>query len=316
MNGILSRLLVSKFGTYMKVNSTLYVALTLCMLQACGNSSQSSGNHESAQSAPNISQRVEAAHAELTDAVDVNKIVVNLDHHGMAQEEGVYTPPSIATIFSYPAVNTRLIKANQLVALDLPFKTLCYTEADTSEVYLAWTSGDFISKRHALPSALLSEYDEQLSSVITGMEKAKPSNTNVDSVDLGFGIIEIDSDFDFATTIENLRNIVNAQSDTRWFGEVEFARDAQSLGEEIRPTTLLLFGGPAPGGKAMMTTPKIGLDAFCQKLLVYQTEEEGVKVAFNDIVAFSKLYYGQSTKPQAMINQRLTQTFTKAVTKS
>ena len=74
-------------------------------------------------------------------------------------------------------------------------------------------------------------------------------------------------------------------------------------------------GGPAPGGKAMETTPKIGLDAFCQKLLVYEDLNGIVWIAFNDIVAFSELYYGLSTKPQNMINQRLTATFSKAVKK-
>lgn len=63
----------------------------------------------------------------------------------------------------------------------------------------------------------------------------------------------------------------------------------------------------------MMTTPKIGLDAFCQKLLVYQNDKDEVWIAFNDIVAFAELYYGASTKPQNMINKRLIMTFTKAV---
>ena len=106
---------------------------------------------------------------------------------------------------------------------------------------------------------------------------------------------------------------VEKQSDTRWFGEIDFQKDAKALDHKINPAILLLFGGPAPGGKAMMTTPKIGLDAFCQKLLIYQDENNEVWVAFNDIVAFSELYYGRSTKAQQVINQRLTATFTKAV---
>ena len=65
----------------------------------------------------------------------------------------------------------------------------------------------------------------------------------------------------------------------------------------------------------MMTSPKIGLDAFCQKLLVYENESNEVWVAYNDIVAFADLYYQTSTKPQQMINQRLKMTFSKAVTK-
>ena len=87
------------------------------------------------------------------------------------------------------------------------------------------------------------------------------------------------------------------------------------MGEDLDLTILLLFGAPAPGGKAMMTTPKIGLDAFCQKLLVYENSNGEVWIAFNDIVACSNLYYGIATKQQKMINQRLSATFSKAVKK-
>ena len=121
-------------------------------------------------------------------------------------------------------------------------------------------------------------------------------------------------DFDFNTTVQNLRDIVMAQEDTKWFADVDYQKDALKHDVDIRPTILLLFGGPAPGGKAMMTSPKIGLDAFCQKLLVYENENDEVWIAYNDIIAFAKLYYQTSTKPQQMINQRLKMTFTKAVT--
>ena len=66
----------------------------------------------------------------------------------------------------------------------------------------------------------------------------------------------------------------------------------------------------------MMTSPKIGLDAFCQKLLVYEDTDGVVWVAFNDIVAFANLYYGAATKPHQMINQGLFATFLKAVKKA
>ena len=63
----------------------------------------------------------------------------------------------------------------------------------------------------------------------------------------------------------------------------------------------------------MMTTPRIGLDAFCQKLLVYENETNEIWIAYNDIVKMSELYYRSSTVPQKMINQRLKETFSKAI---
>lgn len=300
----------------MKSNLILFIAGVLTITYACSSPDQSDQSDDDSEATEEtIEQRVAAASKELNGFINQGQLL-NLDHHEMAKEEGVYTPPSIATIFSDSEVNTKIVAQHQLAALDLPFKMLCYSEADTSDVYIAWTSGAFISKRHGLAIGLLEAYDKRMNSIVNSVKLAKPSKTNLDSVAKGFGIIEISSDFDFETTVKNLRTIVEAQSDTRWFGEVDFKADAKSYDVDIRPTTLLLFGGPAPGGKAMMTTPKIGLDAFCQKLLVYQDEIGEVKVAFSDIVAFSELYYGRSTKPQEVINQRLTATFTKAITGS
>jgi uncharacterized protein (DUF302 family) len=262
-----------------------------------------------------IVEQVDGLNNKLQQSVGDLKLVASLDHHRMAKEVGVYTPPSIASIYSDASVNTDILsKSNPLVGLDLPFKFLCFSEADTTSARLATTSFDFIAKRHGLTEETLSLFQNRLAAVLKPFDNSSISKTNLDSVGEGYGIIKIQSDFDFAATVGNLKAIVESQSDTRWFGEIDYQKEAMANGVELSPNTLLLFGAPAPGGKAMMTTPKIGLDAFCQKLLVFQDDAGNVWVAFNDIVACSELYYGQSTKPQQMINQRLKMTFTKAVT--
>ena len=85
----------------------------------------------------------------------------------------------------------------------------------------------------------------------------------------------------------------------------------------VAAATLLLFGGPGPGGKAMSEYPKLGLDAFCQKILVLESADGSgiVSLHFNDIVALAKLHYGSSNKPQAVINKRLMATLSGAVQK-
>jgi len=264
----------------------------------------------------NIVQKVDEVAVNLKGAITNFKTIAVLDHHRMAAEAGVYTPPSIALIFSDPKTDIPLIQANQLTGLDLPFKVLCYAEPDTSDVKIAFTSAEFIQKRHDLETSLLLDYKSKMKNVIKSFPEEMVSKTNNSNVDEGFGIVQIKSDFDYTTTVKNLRNIVMSQSDTKWFADVDYQKEASDLGISIRPTILLLFGGPAPGGKAMMTSPKIGLDAFCQKLLVYEKENGEVWAAYNDIVAFAELYYQTSTKPQQMINKRLKMTFTKAVTRT
>lgn len=259
-------------------------------------------------------EKVDALNAQLHKANTGMTLIASLDHHRMAKEVGVYTPPAIAGIFSDARINTAILaKSTPLVGLDLPFKYLCYSEADTLKANLTYTSTDFIAKRHSLSDETLAEYNSKLNKSLASFDTTVISPSNIEGVEEGFGMVKIQSDFDFETTVENLKAIVNAQSDTRWFGEIDYKSEAKAFDVELNSNTLLLFGGPAPGGKAMMTTPKIGLDAFCQKLLVYQNDNDEVWIAFNDIVAFSELYYGSSTKPQNMINKRLTMTFTKAV---
>jgi len=287
------------------------IGLVLWGLSSCQSSTKKDVKEESTHS---IEHQVAYLSEEINNKLD-EIYIVNLDHHKMAKEEGVYTPPSSATIFSDPVVNTPLIKENPLIGIDLPFKILCFSEADTTKVSVAFTSADFISKRHGIEFSMLEAFDKKLSKVVSSIDTSSISKTNTDSVSFGYGIINIQSDYDFKNTVDNLKTIVNSQNDTRWFGEIDFQKDAATLNQEVNQSTLLLFGGPAPGGKAMMTTPKIGLDAFCQKLLVYENDQGEIWIAFNDIVAFSELYYGKSTKPQNLINQRLTKTFTTAVKK-
>lgn len=265
-----------------------------------------------------ILKKVDQLNEQINTSITSFDYIINLDHHRMAAEEGVYTPPSIATIFSSSRINAELVtNSSQLMGLDLPFKMLSYTEVDTNEVLLTYTSPEFIAQRNGLKLENLASIDSELNKVIRslGLNASNIRANDFQPVEKGFGTVKLKSGFDFETTVKNLKNIVNAQSDTRWFGEVDYQKDAAKHQKDIRPTTLLLFGGPAPGGKAMQTTPRIGLDAFCQKLLVFENDKGEVIVAFNDIVAFSELYYDTSTPPQNMINKRLTATFSKAISK-
>ncbi|WP_152286382.1 DUF302 domain-containing protein [Flavicella marina] len=281
------------------------------IISACGNKTKKKNVTEKSVT---ITQKVDNAVMNLQKSISAYKLVATLDHHRMAAAAGVYTPPAIATIFSDPKIEIPLVQQKQLVGLDLPFKILCYTEKDTANVSIAFTSVEFIQRRHNLEPSLFKDYNNKIELVLNTYPEKLISTTDVSQVNEGFGIVSIKSDFDFPTTINKLKETVMSQVDTKWFSEIDYKKEASDLGVNIRSNTLLLFGGPAPGGKAMMTSPKIGLDAFCQKLLVYEKENGDVWIAYNDIVAFAELYYQNSTKPQQMINQRLLTTFSKAVT--
>jgi uncharacterized protein (DUF302 family) len=263
----------------------------------------------------NIYDKVDQTQKELKSQTKNIKFLLDIDHSRLAANENVYTPPAIVTFFSNSSLNTGLIQIDPLIGLDLPFKILCYSEPDTQDYKLAYTSADFIAKRHQIPEDKMVDYSNQMQTFINGIPEANISRTSTEQVGFRYGMIQIKSDYGFDTTIIQLKKAIMSQGDTKWFGEVDYQKEAIPYDIHINHTTLLLFGGPGPGGIAMHDSPKLGLDAFCQKLLIYENEMSEVFIAYNDIEVFANLYYGRSTKPQKVINERLEMTFEKAVKK-
>ena len=98
-------------------------------------------------------------------------------------------------------------------------------------------------------------------------------------------------------------------------GEENEALFLSKLGITLAPTYMILFGGPGPGGKAMAEAPTLGLDAFCQKFLVWQDEEGNVFLSFNDLVALAQRQQVAVAPVLRVINLRLKRTFTAALEK-
>lgn len=62
---------------------------------------------------------------------------------------------------------------------------------------------------------------------------------------------------------------------------IDHAENAASIGEELRPTTLLIFGNPEAGTPLMQESQSIGID-LPQKLLVWEDADGEVNVTYND----------------------------------
>jgi len=287
------------------------LAIVLLIIVSCGNKSNQD------KSLVLLSETaVDSLDNIIKDEIVSYKWKISLDHHRMAKEEEAYTPPAIATIFSDSKINSSILENNDpLVAIDLPFKFLAFSEPDLNSVYIAYTSADFISKRHDLPFSLLSEFKSRQDSILSHFHKSTISEVDLDQVTKGYAIIKIKSDFDFKETVNKLKETINGISGTKTFGVIDYKKDAETFDIELNPTTLIFFGAPEPGAKAMKNTPKLGLDAFCQKLIILENQEGEVWVAFNDIEKLSRLYYNKSTLHQKTINRRLKKTITGSIQK-
>lgn len=249
-----------------------------------------------------------------SNITDLQTIVV-IDHSRLAEKEGVKMPPSTVTIYSDPEVDAALMKLNPRVGLDLPSKILVFDA--TGQVRVSYPEASFLAKRHGLTDeAALNRYQESIDRGLEGIEAGLMEPVSDQGVARDDGIIELISDFDYDDTMKRLKEAVMKEGDTVWFGDLNFHAAAVEAGVDVSPSTLLLFGGPKPGGVAMAEFPKLGLDAFCQKLLVYQDGDGQVRVIFNDIARMAELHYGKSAQPHDVINGRLAALFESAVKKT
>ena len=262
-------------------------------------------------SASPVQKAVDDNHAVVERAVEEAGLtaIASIDHARLAAAEGAEMPPSRVQIFSDPAVNSPILRENIRAGLDLPFRVLSYAQDGTAQNI--YTGPEFLRIRHGLEDgAALDAFAGRLNGVTESIDaNAAPT----ERLSRDYGIIELTSKLSVPEAVASLTKIVMAQDDTVWFGEIDFTTEASGEGVELPAATLLLFGGPKPGGIAMAKFPAIGLDAFCQKLLVYAGEDGGSVVIFNDIAAVAELHYGESAKPHHALNERLTATFKKAV---
>lgn len=245
---------------------------------------------------------------------DTLEKIVDIDHSRLGAEAGSVMPPAKVLIFSSPEFEAELLAINPLVAIDLPLRVLAYESVTDGSSRIAFNSFEYLQSRYGLGDLIELEavFDDSMAAVLRGVgqENLTPFSNDVMQPD---GINTLDSPYDFETTVQRLTAAIDAQDDTVWFGTVDFQARAQEQGIEIGPSRLLLFGGPAPGAKAMAEAPTLGLDAFCQKLLVWQDEQGAVKVSFNDLLALAERQGARKSPALRVINYRVASTFESAL---
>jgi uncharacterized protein (DUF302 family) len=261
-----------------------------------------------------VQSDIDSAVDQVLEGIELAELTpfLEIDHSRLAKENGVEMPPSRVVFFSDPEVEIPLLELNIRAGLDLPLRILAHAEGATTQV--TYTDASFLRQRHGLgETPVLAEMDELLAEVVSSVTDATLATAPNAVLTHDYGVVALRSDFDVVETIARLKQIVMAQGDTVWFGEIDFSAEAASQGVRLPAAQLLLFGGPAPGGVAMAEYTAIGLDAFCQKLLVYEDEGGVVQVLYNDIAALAQLHYGTTAPPHQALNARLKETFLSAV---
>ena len=258
-------------------------------------------------------QQADALFATVLSNVDASsdlKVVLEIDHSRLGAKAGSAMPPAKVLLFSNPLLEAQLMQQNPLVAIDLPLRILAFESRDEGPARVIYNNYDYIESRYALEPAadLRAAYEDSIAQALGDIsaDKIAAFANNQMQPD---GITTIDSPFDFATTVARVVAGIDSQGDTVRFDTVDFQQAARKVGIEIAPASLLLFGGPAPGAKAMSGATSLGLDAFCQKFLVWQDAAGNVHLSFNNLLAIAERQDVGKSIPLRVINYRLNSVF-------
>ncbi len=94
------------------------------------------------------------------------------------------------------------------------------------------------------------------------------------------GLISVKSAHDVKTTADRLENMLKQKGMTV-FIRINHAQGAQKIGQELRPTELIIFGNPKVGTPLMQCAQSVGID-LPQKALIWQDAQGQVWLSYND----------------------------------
>lgn len=213
---------------------------------------------------------------------DAISIVAEIDHSRNAKSVGLELDYTRIVYFGNPVLGTPLMQKNQLAGLDLPQKILFYRTENKSDIIL-YNSIQYLISRHNLEGvATLDKISNALENLVSTVSKSPVKEAADQKVAFMEGIITKESTRDFEATYANLRNAIASNPNLSIVVELDHQANAASVGLELRPTKLIVFGNPNLGTPLMQDEQTTGLD-LPQKMLVWEDEEGNVKVSYNDI---------------------------------
>jgi len=95
------------------------------------------------------------------------------------------------------------------------------------------------------------------------------------------GIITKTSSENFEDTYQKLRQIIDNNPNLKILMELNHQANAASVGLDLSPTRIIMFGNPNLGTPLMSAAQSTGLD-LPQKILVTESAEGVVSVSYND----------------------------------
>lgn len=227
---------------------------------------------------------VAVSFGRLTDALESAppvSIVTEVDHAQNAGAAGLDLRPTRAVLFGNPRLGTPLMQANQQAGLDLPQKMLVYEDA-TGRTVVAYNTTDYLARRHGVGGVEtldpIAGALRQFAGVATGDETVEVEAGG--EVGRDEGVVSVESANDFETTYGRLVAAIEGNANLTLVAELDHAANAASVGLDLRPTRLVVFGNPALGTPLLQAGQTVGID-LPQKVLVYEDASGTVRLAYN-----------------------------------
>jgi len=226
----------------------------------------------------------EATYSNFIEALNANQaisILAEVDHAANARAVGRVLNPTKIVFFGNPNLGSPLLQKNQLVGLDLPQKVMFFENNDAL-VFAMYNSVAYLESRYQLQDTTtlgqVSGALENLTSAATNSEVQRAANL---IVEIEEGIITIESNQNFEQTYSSLETAISSDENLHVFLQLDHQANASSVGMELRPTTVIVFGNPNLETPLMQNSQTAGLD-LPQKMLVWEDQDGIVKISYND----------------------------------
>ncbi len=214
----------------------------------------------------------------LLEANAAISIVARIDHAANAQTVGLSLRPTQVILFGNPTLGTPIMQAAQSAGIDLPQKMLVYENSE-GDVIVAYNATDYLVRRHGVEGVGTLDQIAMALETLAAAGSAVMENS-AGAVGIGDGIISIASNANVSTTYDRLLHALNANPDITVVAELDHQANAASVGLDLRPSRLVVFGNPALGTPLMQAQQSVAID-LPQKMLVWEDADGQTFVSYN-----------------------------------
>lgn len=225
---------------------------------------------------------------ELEGGLEENEdvsVVETVDHSANAASVGEQLRPTRLALFGNPELGTPLMQQSQTAGIDLPQKALV-REDEAGQTSVGYNTPEYLANRHGITGAdeelgMIGNALSMLATGATGTDASAAVTGDASGVQPGEGLVTTESAHGPEETFERLEGAVEESEDLSVIASVDHQDNAESVGMELRPTKLLVFGNPEAGTPLMQSAQTAGID-LPQKALVYEDASGQTYLAYND----------------------------------